>query len=242
MESDLVGCPAASGAHPNTPFTVDIHVHQSLLENVTTIASVPYRATRRHVVNGALGWGTVMFVCLTMMHHGVCSASDLARSLPAQLFTQVSFAERDTSSVAFGAVWPWAWQRELPFGSVGGYSEVVIGRWTTKDQTAAGTSGSTQLGMTPVFRIRPDFAGGRLFVDLGVGVNVITPVFRSGPKHFSTAFNFGDHLAVGTQLGGHVKYTVALRVEHFSNAGLKHPNPGVNFVQLRVSSGLSQDW
>lgn len=207
-----------------------------------TIASVPYRATGRHVVNGALGCVTVVIGCLAMMHHGVCSASDLERSLPAQLFTQVAFAERDTSSIAFGAVWPWTWQREFPFGGVGGYSEIAVGRWTTRRHAVAGTTGSTQLGVTPVFRIRPSFGRDRLFVDVGVGVNIITPIFRSESKHFSTAFNFGDHVAVGTQLGDRVKYTVALRVEHFSNAGLKHPNPGVNFVQLRFSSRVSQNW
>jgi len=28
---------------------------------------------------------------------------------------------------------------------------------------------------------------------------------------------------------------VALRIQHFSNAGLSEPNPGANFVQLRYA-------
>jgi hypothetical protein len=31
---------------------------------------------------------------------------------------------------------------------------------------------------------------------------------------------------------------LVLRVEHFSNAGIKHPNPGENYVQLRYTHRL----
>ena len=30
-------------------------------------------------------------------------------------------------------------------------------------------------------------------------------------------------------------HELALRVQHYSNAGIRHPNPGENFVQLRGS-------
>ena len=34
---------------------------------------------------------------------------------------------------------------------------------------------------------------------------------------------------------GFAAHELALRVQHYSNAGIRHPNPGENFVQLRGS-------
>jgi len=59
--------------------------------------------------------------------------------------------------------------------------------------------------------------------------------FHSGVKRFGSKFNFGDHAAIGLQLGKSRQHEVALRIEHFSNAGIEHPNPGENFLQLRYS-------
>ena len=46
-------------------------------------------------------------------------------------------------------------------------------------------------------------------------------------------FNFGDHLAVGRSFGVQREHELALRVQHFSNGGIKEPNPGETFLQLR---------
>ena len=64
-----------------------------------------------------------------------------------------------------------------------------------------------------------------------MGLNVIAPVYHAGHKDFSTAFNFGDHLGVGWH-GSHGD-DWALRIQHYSNAGIRTPNPGVNYLQLR---------
>jgi len=45
--------------------------------------------------------------------------------------------------------------------------------------------------------------------------------------------NFGDHIALGLRLGDRQEHELQLRVEHFSNAGLRKPNPGENFGQVR---------
>lgn len=58
------------------------------------------------------------------------------------------------------------------------------------------------------------------------------------PSPFSTTFNFGEHLAVGRQLGATRHHEVALRVQHFSNAGIRQPNPGENLVQVRYAAWL----
>lgn len=41
-------------------------------------------------------------------------------------------------------------------------------------------------------------------------------------------------LCVGALFGEHQSYQAGLRFQHLSNAGLKHPNPGINFSQVYV--------
>lgn len=57
--------------------------------------------------------------------------------------------------------------------------------------------------------------------------------YGSREKRFSTSFNFGDHIGVGLPLGEGDRQEVVLRIQHFSNGGIKRTNPGENFLQLR---------
>lgn len=141
---------------------------------------------------------------------------------------------RDNRAFAVGATWDWAWTKEARWGRFTGYWESSIGRWRTDDSAQApGASGVvTQLGITPVFRLAPFERHPRWFGEFGIGANVLFPVYQSRHKQFSTTFNFGDHLAVGYRVGPH---ELALRWQHFSNAGIRRPNPGENFVQLRYA-------
>ncbi|WP_280151352.1 acyloxyacyl hydrolase [Piscinibacter sp. XHJ-5] len=52
-------------------------------------------------------------------------------------------------------------------------------------------------------------------------------------RRLSTVFNFGDHVALGHRFGEQQRHELAFRIQHFSNAGLRKPNPGENFVQVR---------
>jgi hypothetical protein len=45
-------------------------------------------------------------------------------------------------------------------------------------------------------------------------------------------------MAVGRMFGAERQHELVLRLEHFSNAGIDHPNPGENFVQLRYAHRL----
>ena len=61
------------------------------------------------------------------------------------------------------------------------------------------------------------------------------PVFQSRSRSFSTEFNFQNHLAVGYVLGERGEHDFALRIEHFSNAGIRKPNPGMDFGSFRYT-------
>jgi hypothetical protein len=157
-----------------------------------------------------------------------------ARDYSHAFFLQAGVAE-DTNMLLAGITWDWPWHRDYAVGRLSGYWEMSFGRWDTDHPAREGSTWVTQFGVTPVLRIYPASWGGRWFVEGGIGVNLLLPVYRSSDKRFSTSFNFGDHLAVGRRFGQQAEHELSLRLQHFSNAGIKSPNPGEDFVQLRYS-------
>lgn len=149
-------------------------------------------------------------------------------------FVQAGWA-KETRSFTLGLVWPWQRAWRMGDGQWSGYWELALGRWSTSGVDGRDRVWVTQAAVTPVFRYRP--AGGRSpwFFEAGVGLAVLSPIYRSPSKRFSTAFNFGDHLALGRNFGARGQYELSLRYQHFSNGGVKHPNPGEDFVQLRLA-------
>ena len=97
------------------------------------------------------------------------------------------------------------------------------------------TAWVTQLGLTPALRYQWDGGDSPWFAEAGIGINALAPVFRDGDRQFSTAFNFGDHIALGRSFDSDRRKELSLRLQHFSNGGIKRPNPGINFIQLRYT-------
>lgn len=62
----------------------------------------------------------------------------------------------------------------------------------------------------------------KLYLEGGIGLSYFSNRNFGGQ---STNLQFADHLGVGYG-------PVSLRVSHFSNGGLKNPNPGVNAIQI----------
>jgi lipid A 3-O-deacylase len=152
---------------------------------------------------------------------------------PTSAFVQAGAAE-EAQMLVLGATWEWDWHRDYSIGRMTGYWEGSFGRWNS-DGLQSGDAWVTQLGITPVLRLHPHAWGGGWFVEMGIGANLLLPVYQSRSKRFSTTFNFGDHLAIGRRFGQNDRHEVALRIQHFSNAGIREPNPGEDFVQIRYS-------
>lgn len=175
----------------------------------------------------------LILALLTISDIHTADAFSIDRLRPTTLFLQAGTAGSETQTYAAGATWDWGWHRQYSFGSISGYSEVSFGRWIT-DVGGGSSAWETQVGITPVVRWQPKFAQA-WFAEIGVGANLILPIYRSEEKRFSTTFNFGDHFGIGRRFGANRQHELALRVQHFSNGGIDEPNPGENFLQLRYS-------
>ena len=85
-----------------------------------------------------------------------------------------------------------------------------------------------------MFRIERPFSGGTsaFFVEASIGVRLLSRTRVSPERTLSTAFQFSDQLGVGVQWGRDARSTLGVRYQHISNAGIKKPNPGMDFVLL----------
>jgi len=184
---------------------------------------------------------TVIALTLLMgLPPGTSHAADstLGTLRPSTLFIQGGIGDQRTYAYVVGSTWNWHWSRQYSFLTATGLLEADIGRWTTDEHGVHSSAWVTQLGLTPVIRLQPAGLPHYWLLEVGIGANYIVPLYRTGHKRFSTAFNFGDHIGIGRLFGAHQQHELVLRLQHFSNAGIDHPNPGENFLQLRYAHQL----
>ena len=105
-----------------------------------------------------------------------------------------------------------------------GYWDFMVGVWDNPDESTA------DIGVTPVFRFERE----RLYLEAAIGGHLVQRRI-SQHKVFSTAFQFGDHVGIGMRGS---EYDVGIAVQHLSNASIRRPNPGINFVLLRFQYHL----
>lgn len=165
----------------------------------------------------------------------LCCAPSLAGAAPDGGFLQYGRTVGDTRSITAGLSWDWSRRWRVGGGEVTGYWELALGHWSAPGPQGRESAVVTQLGVTPTFRWRPAGGGSPWYAEGAVGFTILAPVYEDRDKRFSTTFNFADHLAVGRDFGADRRHSLALRLEHFSNGGIRHPNPGENFWQLRYS-------
>lgn len=114
------------------------------------------------------------------------------------------------------------WQGER--WRVSGYWDFVVGVWDNPDDSTA------DIGVTPVFRFERE----RLYLEAAIGFHLVQ---RRISQHriFSTAFQFGDHIGIGMRGRG---YDLGVAIQHLSNASIRRPNPGINFLLVRFQYHL----
>ncbi|MDO5623251.1 MAG: acyloxyacyl hydrolase [Pseudomonadota bacterium] len=94
-----------------------------------------------------------------------------------------------------------------------------------------------EVGYSPVLRLERPVGGGPhwLYAEASIGVRLLSRT-RLSPSHsMGTAYHFADMLGVGMRWGQGGRSSLGVRYQHLSNAGIKKPNPGINFVLLHYT-------
>ncbi|MDR2990689.1 MAG: acyloxyacyl hydrolase [Burkholderiaceae bacterium] len=109
--------------------------------------------------------------------------------------------------------------------------EIALGQWRVPD-----ARNITELGYSPVFRLEKPGASGTFFVEGSIGVRLLSHTRLAPRSTLTTTYQFADMAGIGMQWGqGTGAQTVGLRFQHQSNADIKKPNPGINFIMLYYS-------
>jgi hypothetical protein len=151
---------------------------------------------------------------------------------PSAAFVQPAIGPNNIYSLSGGVVWPWSWKSSS--GAWTGYTELLVGVWSA-EAVAGGRDTFNHVAVSPIFRY--NFDGGRSpwFFEGGIGMSYTSPLYVTKSKTFSTKLNFADTVGIGRSFGEGGRQSVTLRLQHLSNASIKKPNPGEEFLQLRYT-------
>jgi lipid A 3-O-deacylase len=156
----------------------------------------------------------------------LAAAATPARAADGYAF-EAGHGDDDTNLWRVALQWKWHWKaRERHRFHMTGYWDLSFGAWS-KDHTLY------DVGFTPVFRLQREDGPGP-YAEAAIGFHFLSEVNIAQGRVFSSHFQFGDHIGLGYRFGEGGKYDVSVRVQHLSNGGIDSPNPGINFLQLRL--------
>jgi hypothetical protein len=173
-------------------------------------------------------------------------AAFLVTAIPAHAVDSVSFemgrGNENTDLWRAGAQWKWDkhWLADRPW-TLGAYWDLQVGRWSNNNRDKENTDPGIRkpiwdIGFTPVFRLERAAHGAVVpYAEAAIGFHVLSDLRINQRRVFGSKFQYGDHVAAGLRFGPGYRYDAQLRLQHHSNGGLAYPNPGINFVQLRVA-------
>ena len=193
--------------------------------------------SRRHQAHAGARW---LAGCCLAGAAGLAAAQASSGSEPAgawRALVEVGSAHQ-LRMARVGIVYDWesSWRLGSSL-ALFGHTELVAGRWQVQPAERYLRSGFTQVGLTPALRLSGASRTGP-YAELGIGGNAIFPLYQALNTRFGTVFNFGDHLGLGWRLPGRHGPELGIRFEHYSNAGIKKPNPGQNLFEVRLSSSF----
>ena len=139
----------------------------------------------------------------------------------------------EANAWAAGVVLPWSPSGDYTVDGRSFAWDVFASQWRAPHMADGGRRDHAQFGVIATWRYRFDSGRSPWFADAGLGGTVMNHVYRTPERSFSTAFQFTEVLGLGRSFGELGEHEVSVRVQHFSNGGIKKPNPGANFVRLR---------
>ncbi|MGC2519522.1 MAG: acyloxyacyl hydrolase [Burkholderiales bacterium] len=168
---------------------------------------------------------------------GLLATSSAAQAVDGMSFEYGHSDSTNASVNLFRVGVQWDWRKHLvEMGSwhLGGYWESSFGYWSN-NSFASTHDHLIDYGFTPVFRLQPNnLTRFSPYAELGVGVHFLSHTSVSTQREFGSSFQFGDHVGAGVRFGDKGQYDIGYRYQHLSNAGIKGPNQGINYHQLRL--------
>jgi len=140
---------------------------------------------------------------------------------------ELGLGDRDVSALRVGVHSYYQLQKLEPH-NVHVLLEASLGYWSTDEGPIY------DIAMTPVFRYARSRNSGP-YLEAAIGLHFLTDTHIKPDVTLSTHFQFGDHIGFGVRRD---KYDLGIRLQHLSNAGLRNPNPGINFVLLCLAYEL----
>jgi lipid A 3-O-deacylase len=172
--------------------------------------------------------------CLAAGLAGLLSQGAVAADWrPGGAFVQGGAGEH-VQCLTVGVSWPWEWKRMARGGEWSLNTELFASHWQAHS-AGGGRQGFTQVGVVPMLRLRFDQGRSPWYVEAGIGLTLLDRDYRTPHKQFGTRFNFIDSIAVGRNFGTRGEHELSLRAVHVSNADIRKPNPGEDFLQLRYA-------
>jgi lipid A 3-O-deacylase len=175
-----------------------------------------------------------------MIRKSLCAAAMMI-AIPAHALdgasVEIGFGNENTEVARLGLQWKWPqrWFAERSW-TLGAYWDLQVGRWSGPLRPGQPDQSVWDFGITPVFRLeRAERSRVWPYFEAAIGFHMLSDLRVNRARVFSTRFQYGDHLAAGVRFGEGHTHDLSLRLQHLSNGGLARPNPGINFLQLRIA-------
>lgn len=111
---------------------------------------------------------------------------------------------------------------ESKTGYLSGYHEISLNYWKYKDESIKG------IAYSPVFVY--EFHGSNNmfpYLEAGIGASYLSDKII-GARDLSSHFQFEDRVGIGVKVGKQKTHDFNFRYMHYSNAGIKQPNQGID--------------
>ncbi|MGE8120432.1 acyloxyacyl hydrolase [Pseudomonas fulva] len=119
---------------------------------------------------------------------------------------------------------------ETSVGHLTGYWDAGYTYWEGGD-----ASGAHSLSFSPVFTYEFNGFTYTPYIEAGIGIAAFSKT-RVGDQRMGSSFNFEDRIGLGLKLPSEQK--VGIRAIHYSNAGIRQPNDGIESYSLFYSKGF----
>lgn len=165
-----------------------------------------------------------------------CALSTLLSIPAAQALDGITFqigeSSENTTTYRIGAQFEFGrtlWQSQSGGVQLNGYWDAGVTRWSGLD--------ATSLTLTPMFRLSFGASDGGVtpFVEGGIGASYFTETDLDD-QDLGSKFQFEDRLGAGLMFAGGSE--VGIRAYHYSNAGIKKPNDGINMAAIYYRLGF----